>query len=73
MSAKHLLQKVAADGGFATTMEMLEHYAIDSVVPGICIICGGIDDSIEPDREDACCDECGTDTVKSVLVIAGVI
>jgi len=69
---KSRLQLVAEDLGMEV-MEMLEQYATDSVVPGICVRCNAVHDSCEPDAEDCWCDECDAGTVKSILVLAGVI
>jgi hypothetical protein len=69
---KTRLQLVAEDQGM-TVDEMLNKYATDSVVPGICVKCNMVHDSCEPDAVDNWCDECDAGTVKSILVIAGVI
>jgi hypothetical protein len=63
---------VAEDQGMSVE-EMLEKATIDSVSPGICMKCDGVVDSIEPDADAGFCEECEENTVKSVLVIAGLI
>ena len=63
---------VAEDQGM-TVEEMLSKYATDSVVPGICMKCDMVIDSCEPDAEENWCEECDEGTVKSILVIAGII
>ncbi len=73
LSNKQLLKKIADSEGYPTVMAMLEHFVTDSVVPGICTTCCGIESSCEPDAEGNWCSECDTNTVKSVLVLAGVI
>lgn len=73
LTDQQLLKKVAESEFGGSVDEMLEHFATDSVVPGICIICCGINPSCEPDMEDGLCDECETETTKSILVLAGVI
>lgn len=68
-----LLKKVATDEGFESVHAMLEAAAIDSVSPGICTVCRFTCSEIEPDAEDGYCEHCGANTVKSVLIIAGLI
>ena len=65
--------QIAADEQGMSVMDMLERYAIESVVPGVCTKCDAVIDSCEPDAEDNWCDECDEGTVKSILVLAGVI
>ena len=69
---KTRLQLVAEDQGM-TVEDMLNHFATDSVVPGICVKCHSIHESCEPDATDNWCDECDAGTVKSILILAGVI
>lgn len=74
LSATHLLQKVATSEGFPTVMAMLDRYTLDGVVPGICVQCGAtIELQCEPDAEDIPCEPCASNTVKSILIIAGII
>lgn len=72
-SAQQLLTKLAASEGFTAVVALLEHFATDSVVPGICTTCEGVESSCEPDAEANMCSECETETVQSCLVLAGVI
>lgn len=60
--------------GFNDLPEALEEWSSDSVVPGICVNadCDNIED-VEPDCRDGWCGACSTNTVKSGLVLAGVI
>lgn len=53
---------------------MLENAVMDSVVPGICMSpeCDFIE-QVEPDARRSWCPACEKNTVKSCLVIAGVI
>jgi len=57
-----------------TMEEFLEEYALDSMVPGICMN-DGCDYSTcyEPDQSEGWCDNCQTNTVCSALVLLGVI
>ncbi len=69
---KSRLQLVADELGL-TIDEMLTQYATDSVVPGICMKCSLVFDSCEPDATGNWCDDCDAETVRSILVLAGVI
>ena len=55
-------------------MEMLEQGTFDSVCPGICTNkdCDYTTE-VEPDCRGGHCEECGTQTVRSALVLAGMI
>ena len=44
----------------------------DSVVPGICKHCGETA-SVEPDQEQGWCDSCDKGSVRSALILAGII
>lgn len=68
------LEKLAEIEGFETSEDMLEEVGFGSVVPGICVNpeCDYTDE-VEPDQEEGFCEECKTNTVKSCLVLAGVI
>lgn len=68
------LEKLAEIEGFETSEDMLEEVGYESVVPGICVNpeCDYTDE-VEPDQEEGFCEECKTNTVKSCLVLAGVI
>jgi len=69
---KSRLQLVADELGL-TVDEMLNQYATDSVVPGICMKCSLVFDSCEPDATGNWCDDCEGETVRSILVLAGVM
>ena len=58
--------------GYDDEMEMLEKATFDSVADGVCTICGYIS-RVEPDCGDGWCEECEKNTVKSCLVIAGLL
>jgi hypothetical protein len=63
--------------GFDSVMDLLEACAHDSVVPGICKYPDNPDcnysTGVEPDQRQGWCEECGKGTVKSALVLAGLI
>ena len=74
ISTAQLLRTVAKAEGFSTVASLLDRYVIDGCVPGICVTCGEtIETSCEPDAEDIPCDACGTRTVRSILVLAGIV
>lgn len=66
-----LLLKLAEQEGM-DVMDMLEEAVMDSIVPAICTTCEG-GTEMEPDQDRGWCESCGTNTVKSCLILAGVI
>lgn len=69
-----MLRKLAESEGCPTVGALLDKYGLEASVVGICTTCGEyIDDQCEPDMEDGLCEECETPTVKSCLILAGVI
>lgn len=54
--------------------ELLEEYGTDSVAPGICMNprCG-FTAEYEPDQREGWCEECDTPSVRSILILMGVI
>jgi hypothetical protein len=63
-----------ADAWGLTVDELLNEYATDSVVPGICMNKGcDYTAEYEPDQDAGWCDVCDTETVTSALILAGVI
>jgi hypothetical protein len=66
------LYELAVDWGYAHTEELFEYAAYDSVCPAICMNCDYTTE-MEPDQGRGYCEICGTNTVKSALVLAGVI
>ena len=67
-----LVALIAQDQGMPIE-ELLERTAIDSVAPGICTVCLAVIEPCEPDAEENYCEECEDNSVKSVLVLAGLI
>jgi len=55
-------------------MEFIDSYALDDVVPGICMNqdCEYTTE-VEPDQREGWCEECDTPSVKSGVVLAGLI
>ena len=67
------LETLAGQYGYSVN-DLLEEYGLDSLVPGICMNpgCEYVTES-EPDQREGWCGACGTTTVKSALVLAGMI
>lgn len=67
------LQQLARGEGM-TVDALLESATYDSVVPGICMIKGcDYSTGVEPDQMAGWCEECDAGTVRSCLVIAGIL
>lgn len=68
------LERLATDWGFDSVGSMLEAYGVDSTVPAICTH-GDCDYStlMEPDQREGWCEACGDNSVRSFLVLMGVI
>ena len=60
--------------GFTDSLDFLEHCSMDSVCPGICTRkdCDYTTE-VEPDCCDNYCEKCKKQSVKSALVLMGVI
>lgn len=68
------LEKLAEDEGFDGGDDLVEHFATESVVPGICMNEGcDYSTNVEPDQRGGWCELCETKTVESCLSLAGVI
>ena len=59
---------------FEDAIDFLERYALESVVPGVCIRKGCIGAAdYEPDCRNGHCPECGEQSIRSGLVLLGII
>jgi hypothetical protein len=68
------IQKLAELQGFKTIDAMFDAAVSDTVCPGICINPGcDYTTDVEPDQRKGYCEICGTQTVTSCLVLAGLI
>jgi len=68
------LEELAKSEGYDDTMDLLNDASTDSVCPGICVNKGcDYTCEVEPDQEAGWCEECETNTVKSALILAGII
>lgn len=60
--------------GYETINELLEMAVFDSVSPAICVNDGcDYTCEMEPDQDQGHCEICGTGTMKSALILAGLI
>jgi hypothetical protein len=68
------LQRLLDRTGAPDVWEILRRANGDAVAPGICMNedCNYIVD-VEPDQRRGYCDECDTNTVKSALILAGLV
>ena len=68
------LADLCAINGYDDPLDMLEDYAMDSVCPAICMN-EGCDYTLEleQDQDRGWCDECETNSMKSGMVLAGVM
>jgi hypothetical protein len=67
------LDILARESGM-TVMEFIDSYALDDVSPGICMNpdCDYTIE-VEPDQREGWCEECDTPSVRSGVVLAGLI
>jgi len=74
MFSNEKLTMLANIEGFEDSMQMLEEIMVDSVNPGICTNedCDYTTE-VEPDQDKGYCEVCGTQTVKSALILANII
>ena len=57
-----------------TVHQFLDTYALDETVPGICMNPDCLYTArVEPDQEEGWCEACCTSSVRSCLVLAGLI
>jgi hypothetical protein len=70
-------RKLAEMEGFESVTALIEHACIDSMAPAICCNPEVPDcdytESMEPDQDRDWCEACQAGTMKSCLVLAGVI
>jgi hypothetical protein len=60
--------------GYDDSLAFLEAVSTDSVCPGICVRHGcDYTTEVEPDCRDGYCEECGKQSVKSALILAGIM
>ena len=61
--------------GYESGLDLVVHYAMESVVPAICtnLNCVEYTEELEPDSEYVFCNYCGESSIDSCMVLAGVI
>jgi hypothetical protein len=71
---KAKLQKLIEIGGFADDLALYQASLADAVCPAICMNedCSYTED-LEKDQEEGWCPECNTNSMKSCLILAGII
>ena len=74
MTNEEKLQTLTDSEGFDDPLTMVEEFFNEGTVPGICMN----DDCdytahYEPDQDRGWCELCGTNTVKSAMVLLGII
>jgi hypothetical protein len=68
------LQKLIEIEGFKDETSLFEAVITDSVCPAICMNDGcDYTAEMEPDQDRGWCEVCGTNSMKSALVLAGLI
>lgn len=68
------LHELAQEEGCSGPEELLRRFAIGDTVPGICTTPAcSFTAQYEPDQDAGWCEECGTQTVTSAFVLAGLI
>ena len=68
------LQDLCEIEGYEDEMAMMEEFFDESCVPCICMNEGcDMTDHLEPDQDAGHCEECGTKTMKSFMILMGVI
>ena len=66
------LNDLLQDYGYDEVTDFMNDYGLDSIVPGICVECGATYE-YEPDQARGWCECCESNTVKSGLVVLGII
>jgi hypothetical protein len=73
LSHRKLAELVESEG-YDTFEDLLQAVVADSISPGICMTEGcSYTTEVEPDQDNGRCEVCGTGTVKSALILAGII
>jgi hypothetical protein len=74
MSNADKLAQLVASEGYHALDDLLEACITDSVCMGICCNPGcDYTTEVEPDQTEGYCEVCGTGTVKSAMVLAGIV
>jgi len=66
--------EILCDQYGSSVEELLEEWGVDSVAPGVCMNPGcDYSTEYEPDQRRGWCEVCGTQSVRSFLVLLGVV
>jgi hypothetical protein len=66
------LLKICEGWGFRDVPELIDRYLFKEACPAICLTCGHIAEK-RPDALAGWCAICDTDTMRSAMVLAGVL
>jgi len=67
------LLDLLSDEGYGEDLgEFLDEYGVADIVPGICWGCGNIE-RVEPDQQRGWCGACKRNSIRSALILAGVL
>jgi len=69
---KYGMDELLEEYGMDDIMQFISEFGHDSIVPGICTECGASYE-YEPDQDKGFCEECGSNTVVSGLILMGVM
>lgn len=68
------LDTLYSNWGVTDRMAALEHFMFDGLCPAICMNDGcDYTTDMEPDQDHGWCDDCGTNSMKSAMILEGVI
>ena len=68
------LEQLVDSEGYDSLDDLIAATISDSVSPAICLNDGcDYTDEMEPDQREGWCEACGTNTVASALILAGII
>ncbi len=68
-----LIDRIADDYECGDIDDLIVETATEVDGPGACIECGDVFDHVLVDQTGGWCDECGKESIKSLLVLAGVV
>ena len=67
-------EQLAKDYGYKDAWECIQDTHNDGAIPGICRNKGcNYSTDVEPDQECGFCEDCGTQTVASIMILEGLI
>lgn len=69
LSDGEALDKIMGCIGYANEEDLLEAYAYDEEVPGICMLCGTYKEGVYRHEDEGYCDNCNSNNVVSFVVL----